>query len=189
MMAGMTDRGLKLRVPDPAEWQAVAALHIASWQSAYRGMLYDRYLDGAIHAERESVWKARFTGEPRPDQIVVVADDGTDFVAFACILAGHDPRWGSLIDNVHVRPDRKRTGIGRRVLAEAAARVPQEHSRTPLHLTVLEANRPAQAAYERWGGELAEHLEADLPDGQRLPVRRYSWASPDALIAALRIPT
>ena len=176
---------LTFREADAAEWQAVAALHIASWRSAYRGMLRDAYLDGAIAQEREAVWQARFTGEPRPDQIVVVAEDGTGFVALACILAGHDPTWGSLIDNLHVRPDRKRGGIGRLVLAEATRRIPAAHDATPLHLTVLEANRAAQAAYESYGGQLSERLDAALPDGQTLPVRRYSWASPAELLARL----
>jgi ribosomal protein S18 acetylase RimI-like enzyme len=148
-------------------------------------MLRDAYLERAIEAERRAVWRARFTGETRPDQIVVMAEDATGFVGLACILAGHDSRWGSLIDNLHVRPDRKRSGIGRLVLAEATARMPVEHGATPLHLTVLETNRPAQAAYETWGGALSERLDADLPDGQRLPVRRYSWASPAALLANL----
>ncbi len=180
-----TGQALIFRDAGREDWEAVAALHIASWRSAYRGMLRDTYLDRAIETERRAIWRARFMGENRPDQVVVVAEDATGFVGLACILAGHDPRWGSLIDNLHVRPDRKRAGIGRLVLAEAAARMPAEHRATPLHLTVLEANRPAQAAYESWGGTLSERLDADLPDGQRLPVRRYSWASPGRLLAKL----
>jgi ribosomal protein S18 acetylase RimI-like enzyme len=179
------DEALAFRDAGPADWEAVAALHIASWRSAYRGMLHDAYLDGDIDAERRAVWQARFTGGPRPEQIVVVVEDKAGFVALACILAGHDPKWGSLIDNLHVRPDRKRSGIGREVLAEAARRMPPKHRDTPLHLTVLEANRAAQAAYESYGGELVERLDADLPDGQRLPVRRYAWPGPASLLRLL----
>ncbi len=179
------DETLTLREAGAADWEAVAALHIASWRSAYRGMLRESYLDDTIEAERRAIWQARFAGGPRQDQIVVVAEDGTGFVALACILTGQDRRWGSLIDNLHVRPDRKRGGIGRAVLAEATRRIPAHHAATPLHLTVLEANRAAQAAYESWGGALSERLEAAMPDGQTLPVRRYSWESPAALLARL----
>ncbi|NNM74379.1 GNAT family N-acetyltransferase [Enterovirga aerilata] len=179
------DGALTFRAAGPADWEAVAGLQIASWRSAYRGMLRDDYLDAGIHAERRTLWRSRFTGEPGPDQVVAVAEDGTGLVALACILAGHDPIWGSLIDNLHVRPDRKRTGIGRLVLADAAARIPAVHAGTPLHLTVLDANLPARAAYEAWGGEFCEYLDAELPDGQSLPVRRYRWADPDALIRSL----
>ena len=176
---------LTFREAGSADWEAVAALHIESWRSAYRGMLHDAYLDRDIEAERRAIWHARLTGEPRPDQIVVVAEDDAGFAALACILAGEDPGWGSLIDNLHVRPDLKRGGLGRLVLAEAARRVSAAHAATPLHLTVLEANDAAQRAYESWGGTLAERLDAHLPDGQALPVLRYSWASPAALLARL----
>jgi ribosomal protein S18 acetylase RimI-like enzyme len=176
---------LSFRDAAPDEWESVSALHVASWRSAYRGMLLDAYLDGAIAEERRALWRARLAGGTRPDQIVVVGEDGSGIVALACILAGQDRRWGSLIDNLHVRPDRKRGGIGRLALAEAARRLPPAYAGTPLHLTVLEANRAAQSAYENWGGALVERLEADLPDGQRLPVRRYAWATPAALTARL----
>jgi ribosomal protein S18 acetylase RimI-like enzyme len=175
----------RFRDAAPDEWESVAALHIASWRSAYRGMLLDAYLDGAITEERRALWRGRLARGTRPDQIVVLGEDGSGVVALACILAGQDRRWGSLIDNLHVRPDRKRGGIGRLALAEAAGRLPPAYAGTPLHLTVLEANRPAQAAYESWGGAPVERLHADLPDGQRLPVRRYAWPSPAALIARL----
>ena len=182
----MTERdSLRFRDAEPSEWDDVAALHIASWRSAYRGILRDAYLETAIEAERRAVWQSRFTGGARPDQIVVIGEDASGFVALACILAGQDPRWGSLIDNLHVRPDRKRAGIGRLVLAEAAARVPSAHRATPLHLTVLEGNAAARAAYESWGGKLVEQPDADLPDGQTLRVRRYAWDNPDALMRAL----
>lgn len=177
--------GLRLREAGAADWEAVAALHIASWRSAYRGILRDAYLDGPIEAERRAVWRERLADGPQPGQIVIVAEDGEEMIALACILAGQDPRWGSLIDNMHVRPDRKRAGIGRITLAAAAARIGPDHAATPLHLTVFEANGSAIAAYERWGGRLAERLGTDAKDGRRLPVRRYAWNGPDALAAAL----
>ena len=179
----MTD--IKVREAGPADALAVADLQIASWRSAYRGMLTDTYLAGPIEAERRGLWQRRFQGARSPDQVVIVAEDGNELVGLACILAGHDPKWGSLVDNLHVAPDRKRTGIGRLVLAEAARRVPAAHAHRAVHLTVLETNVAAQAAYERWGGELTERLNALEPDGQSLPVRRYSWQSPAELLARL----
>jgi hypothetical protein len=56
---GMSSRGIVFRTATAEDSAAVAALHTASWRSAYRGMLPDRYLDVAIDDERAQLWQAR----------------------------------------------------------------------------------------------------------------------------------
>src|SRR4029078_3209740 len=54
------DRGpITIRPIVAADAAAAAALHTASWRSAYRGMLRHEYLDGDISAERRHVWATR----------------------------------------------------------------------------------------------------------------------------------
>ena len=165
----------------------IGRLHARSWQSAYRGILSDAYLAGPVEAERAALWHRRMSEPAETPPVVVVADDGGEIVGLACILPGHDPRWGSLIDNLHVAPDRKRAGLGRRLLAEAARLVPPAFREVPLHLTVFAANKAAQAAYDRYGGTVAERLEAAEPDGGTYPVLRYRWPGPAELLARLEI--
>ena len=64
----------RLRPAVSDDLASIVALHVASWRSAYRGIFSDRYLDGPIEAERQALWQARMR-DPRPAQIVVVADD------------------------------------------------------------------------------------------------------------------
>lgn len=178
---------IAIRPAGPEDAEAIAALHAASWRSAYRGILADSYLEGPMEAERLAVWRGRFAGPVDPDQVVTlaVAEGGGDPLAFACILYGQDPVWGSLIDNLHVRPDLKRLRLGRRVLASAVRLVPHRHRDTPLHLTVFEDNSRAVAAYESWGGRLAERVEHQEGDGRRHLLRRYAWDNPGTLLQAL----
>lgn len=182
----MSDREPVIRDARPDEWAEVADLHARSWRSAYRGMMTDAYLDGPVGGERSALWRERFAAPAHPDRIVVVAEEGSRLVGLACILAGNDPAWGSLIDNLHVDPERKRRGVGRLVLAAALRRLTPGRFREPIHLTVLEANTAAQQAYERWGGRLAEHLVVREPDGEDHAVRRYAWPSGEALLDRLR---
>lgn len=180
---------VRLRDAEPRDWRAIAALHAASWQDAYRGIMSDAYLDGPVEADRRAVWEARFTPPVPPDLIVILAEregGGGAPEGFCCILAGQDPHWGSLIDNLHVRPGLSRRGLGRRLLASAVGRMPARFAETALHLTVFEENRRARAAYERWGGRLAGHFVTPEPDGRRLPVRRYVWDTPADLAEKLR---
>ena len=175
-----------LRDAVAADADAIAALHAASWRSAYRGIVSDAFLDGEVAAERRAVWRGRFQEPISPDMVVVVAQEGdaSDLAGLACILGGRHPVQGSLIDNLHVRPGGLGRGLGGRLLAEAARRLPDRWAATPLHLTVLEENARAIAAYERWGGRLAERLSEPL-GGEPYRVRRYAWDNPADLIARI----
>lgn len=172
----------------PSDWEAIADLHARSWASAYRGILSDSYLDGPLRDERRHAWRDRMVPGGDARTVVVVAEEEGALVALACILGGADPRWGSLIDNLHVAPDRKRSGLGRRALAAALDRLAGPDAAAPLHLMVFETNRPAWAAYESWGGALAGRFETPQPDGRIHAVRRYAWPSPEALRAGLGAP-
>lgn len=200
MATGATDgtAPVRLRTAGPADRQAIAALHAASWRDAYRGIMSDAYLDGPVEVDRRAVWEARFTPPVPPGQIVILAERGDGGGApdgFCCILAGRDPRWGSLIDNLHVRPGLSHRGLGRRLLARAVDRMPARFGATPLYLTVFEENRRARAAYERWGGRLAGQLSrrsrtaaasrCGATDGTRPRISRPgSGPSPDAVSAS-----
>lgn len=176
-----TGEAALLREAVAADGPAIAALHIASWRSAYRGMLSDAFLDGPIEAERGAVWESRFAGVADPNLIVVVAEDGGrpgPLLGFGCILIAHDPVWGSLVDNLHVDPAHRRRRIGRHLLARAATLVGGASAERPIHLFVLDANLKARAAYESWGGRCVERFDHVESDGASHPIRRYAWASP-----------
>lgn len=185
MSNGMHD--FRLREAEAADWPAIAALQTATWRFAYRGILADSYLDGALEEDRRDLWRGRFEGGISPVQVTVLAEPakGGAPLAFACILAGYDG-WGSLVDNLHVRPDALRRGLGRAVLSGAASRlVDGAHAATPLHLTVYEQNARAVAAYESYGGRLVERPTKRQPDGGSYALRRYLWDSPAALVERL----
>ncbi len=60
------------------------------------------------------------------NSMTVAAEDDTRLVGFVHVVFDDDDRWGSLIDNLHIAQDRRRTGIGTALLtfaAEAVARI------------------------------------------------------------------
>ncbi len=172
--------GLALRRAGPADADAVAALHVASWRSAYRGILDDAYLDGPIAAERLALWRARLAEGPAADVTVVAEAEGAP-VGFGCLVVDEDPVWGSLVANLHADPARRGLGIGRELMADLAARARATAAHRPVHLFCLALNGPARAFYEKLGGAVVERTEADEPDGRRHPVLRYAWPTPAAL--------
>jgi len=171
-------RPAPLREAIPADAAAIAALHAESWRTTYRGALRDEYLDGNILAERTAVWRERL-GSPAGNQHVVIAEAQGRLVGFACAYGNDDARWGTQLDNIHVRRDAHGQRTGTRLVAAVAAWCRAAHPEAGLYLWVLEGNHPARRFYERLG---ATDCEGDVwlpPDGSEVKTRRYVWSRDD----------
>ena|ERR1700733_10709261 len=161
---------------------AIAALHSDSWRRHYRGAFLDSYLDGDILPERLEVWTCRLS-TPRSNQFTVCADLGGETMGFAHTIFGSDPKWGALLDNLHVRSDHKRRGIGTELLAQTARALVRTRPSEGLHLWVLDQNIAAQAFYDARGGMRVETtLRGPFPGGGTSVGHRYFWADPRHLV-------
>jgi len=89
-------------------------VHVASWQSTYRGLLPDEYLDSRSVEMRTGQWEALLAG-PETDQVIVAAA-GSGVVGFAqvgpCADADAPPSTGELI-TLYLHPDVWGRGLGR----------------------------------------------------------------------------
>jgi ribosomal protein S18 acetylase RimI-like enzyme len=167
------------RAATQADAPAVAALHAESWRFAYRGAYSDEYLDGPVFEDRARVWNERLSSPPA-NQYVVLAEDADGLVGFACAYGAEDERWGTLVDNLHVRPALHRSGIGRRLLAEVAAWNLVEYPGSGVYLWVLAQNARAQAFYQHLGAKDVGTKTSVPPGGGSTVARRYVW-SPEQL--------
>jgi len=156
---------------------AIAALHVESWRSAYRGLYPDEFLDGPILDERLRFWKERMSA-PNPERRRVIgAMAEGQLVGFACVLLDAEPAWSPLLDNLHVKPSYKGQGIGARLLRASRDWVARAAPGEPLHLWVMEGNLPARRFYDRQGGTVAERSIVDDGPATGQPVLRYVWPS------------
>jgi GNAT superfamily N-acetyltransferase len=156
--------------------KAIAALHTDSWRSAYRGLLPDDFLDGPVFEDRRTLWSERMRA-PDPERRFVckaVGEDGL-LLGFACVLLDAEPEWGALLDNLHVRPDLKATGIGYALFTAARDWVRRVAPGANMHLTVLEGNERARRFYERQGGTIIAKQQVQVLPGVYRPVLRYGW--------------
>ena len=172
---------MNLREADAADIDGIARLHAESWRVAYRGQYSDAFLDGPVFADRLAVWTERLTS-PSGNQYVIVAEDAGAVAGFACAFGADDATWGTLLDNIHVDPARKRAGIGTRLIVETARWASRKFPGIGFYLWVLEANAPARAFYERLGARNAEQVMSDPPGGGRISSLRYAWDRPAALV-------
>jgi GNAT superfamily N-acetyltransferase len=154
---------VEFRMAAVQDAEQIALLHADSWRRHYRGAFSDSYLDGDVAADRREVWSERLA---TPDgTVTILAEYDGRLVGFAHVMFDNDPQWGSLVDNLHVRHDQRRTGLGTQLLARSAMAVTERASSNAMYLWVLEQNSNAQAFYRARGATCVEMAPAPPPGG------------------------
>lgn len=164
---------------------AIAALHAASWRSAYRGLVPDAALGDDLPAGRLAHWRERFRALPAAG-FVLLAEDEDALLGFAAVWPDPDGGPGGLLDNLHVRPDARGRGVGRLLLGASAARLAAA-GRGTLHLWLVRGNAPAARFYEGLGAVPADGRVEAFPGGLVEEVR-YVFRDTAALAAACAAP-
>ncbi|MGI5125657.1 N-acetyltransferase family protein [Pseudonocardia sp. CA-107938] len=160
---------MQIRDATVADADAIARVHVASWQAAYRGLLPDAVLDGLSVAESTQNWAERLAGTQPGAHILVVEDEGViGFAAFGTRpegAPGERHLWAMYLD-----PAQWGRGAGRPLHAAMVDRMHAAgvHSAT---LWVLRGNERAIRFYERagWSFDGTSKLEVG-PGGVELPV-------------------
>jgi ribosomal protein S18 acetylase RimI-like enzyme len=167
-----TDAPLTLRPATAADAPLIAALHAASWQATYRGLLPAAFLEREVGDERAAWWRARMEAPGSERRLVLIAElDETTPVGFVCVEQQPDSPWGVLLDNLHALPAHQGVGVGKRLM-QAAQAWARSRGETQLYLYVLEGNAPAIAFYERQGWTFSG-AEPDHMGGVDITALRY----------------
>ncbi len=167
---------MTIREAGLADAVAIAQLHTHSWQTAYRGILRDDFLEGPLEENRRVLWHSRLSDSERTDQFVLIDTQGGAIRGFACAFLDADPEWGCLLDNLHVVPDLKGQGLGRQLMTAVAERVWRTNPSSRLHLWAYEQNLAARRFYERLGGVINERHAEPALDGTKVNAVRYGWS-------------
>ncbi len=103
------------------------------------------------------------------NSMTVAAEDDTRLVGFMHVVFDDDDRWGSLIDNLHITQDRRRTGIGTALLTCAAEADAERATGKSTYLWAFERTPPLSNSTES---------SAILPSLRRHLHRRRNGAAP-----------
>jgi ribosomal protein S18 acetylase RimI-like enzyme len=141
---------LKLRPARPEDAAEVAGVHVRSWQSGYRGLLPDAYLDGLRPEDRAGRY-AFAAADPNSPSTVVASQDGV-ICGFVTTGPSPDPDvlGGGEVLALYVDPDAWGRGVGRRLLARARMELGRRGG-TEAALWVLVGNDRAQRFYRADG--------------------------------------
>jgi ribosomal protein S18 acetylase RimI-like enzyme len=177
-----TPASVEYRPASESDAEMIASLHARSWRENYRGAFTDAFLDGDLAGERLRTWRERLDCPPG-DQFVQLAVEGSTLLGFVCAYGGHDPQWGSFVDNLHVAKESKRKGVGTSLMRQAGAWLARRYPDMGVYLLVLEVNASARRFYERLGAKNAGVSTMETHGGAVVRSCRYIW--PSAAVLAL----
>lgn len=182
---------IAIRRARPADAEAIAAVHVATWRSAYPGILPDSYLAGLSVDRQTLLWRRTLVAPPAGHATFVAVATGADspdplsptVVGFASggRLRDGTRRDAGEIETLYVADDWRDRGVGRRLMRALAAHLNVVGCRSVV-LWVLKEN-PSRWFYRRLGGRPV--AEQTIAVGGRAVVQTaYLWEPIAALLAA-----
>lgn len=156
-----------IRWARPEDAAAIADVHVASWQHAYRGILGDDFLDTIDVGSRESWWAGYLGRGAR----VNVAEHGGSIVGFCNAGRSSEGGWGEIFA-LYVHPEHWGTGVGRELIVAGESTIVASGLRRAL-LWVLEENRRARTFYEGRGWSQGKPIRVEDIGGTQVTEVRY----------------
>ena len=168
-----------IRTAEPSDSEGIARVHTRSWQSAYRGLLPDEWLDALRWEDRKIRWDAILSATTKGN-VHVATDAQNEIIGFASIGPSRDEdreqhRTHELYA-IYLTPENWGMGIGSTLFLAVLKAVPE--TAKWLSLWVLEDNIRGRKFYENFGFILTGATKAAEIDGYQLDEVRYSLALP-----------
>jgi ribosomal protein S18 acetylase RimI-like enzyme len=162
----------------PADAEALARVHVASWRETYRGLLPD----GFLARMSEAGFTRRFARDlAAAGSVTLVAADRSGIVGYA--MGGRSRRGAdgeAEIALLYVLKAAQGRGVGRELLVRTARALADRGARS-LMISVLRENVPARRFYEHLGGLAEAPRQEPGPGGQLLFEVAYLWPEITAL--------
>ncbi len=112
---------MKIRPAVPEDAASIAHVHVASWRTAYRGVVPQAYLDSLEESQFAERWQTWITTETSAS--ICVAESGGSLCGFAA--GGPIRKRVSLYDGelyaIYLLPEMQRKGIGRALFSHIAS--------------------------------------------------------------------
>lgn len=167
--------GVVIRPGRPDDAAAIAAVHVASWRSTYRGIVPDHVLDSLSVGQRTEHWQQTLSaGSARQGIFVFVAEDDREIVGF--VSGGPEREGDEEFDGevyaFYLRDDQQGRGLGRQLFEIAVERLRAGGHRGML-IWALAAN-PAGGFYQHMGGRACRQQTVQM-GRKTLRETGYGW--------------
>jgi GNAT superfamily N-acetyltransferase len=167
------DYTIRLATPEDAE--RLTQVHVRSWQSSYRGMIAQEFLDTLDATDRFAGWRRTLSAPESFGVHVAVAPGSKELVGFCAVgeNRGSPAGYPGELYAIYLLDEVKGQGLGRALFQEGLLWL-REHELFPMALWVLKENTRARRFYERMGGQLAGQQSITI-GGVPYPEVAYGW--------------
>jgi GNAT superfamily N-acetyltransferase len=173
-----------LRLATIEDAEAIATIHVRTWQTVYEGIIPAQHLASLSNQERANLWR-RIISEQHGTVLLAVASHGeTGFISFGP-SRDKDGNEKAEIYAIYVLPKFWHQGIGGELLEGAERRIKDNHF-IAVTLWVFEKNALARQFYEARGFGLDAARKEETIGGLLLAELRYEKRMPDPTPAGSR---
>jgi GNAT superfamily N-acetyltransferase len=168
---------VKIRKATLEDAEAIATVHVASWQAAYKGIMPEQFLKTLSLEARAATWRKLLQAGTSQALVAQVDEVIIGWIAFgACRDKDKYSNWAE-IEALYVLPEFWRKGIGGR-LSDSARQLLHTAGYTFATLWVLSENHHARAFYQRNGFTQDDSSKLIQIGGVQLTEIRYHCALP-----------
>ena len=162
------------RIAEIIDAESVAQVHVASWQSAFKGLMPDDFLNALSVSERAEAWQKNM--HEHYGSLWVIEDAGGNICGFSCsdkAITSREYGFDGEIFGIHIHPKAKRMGYGRQLMASAFSYL-QSLDCQNVGLWTLRDQNPARHFYDTLGGKIIAQKTRNF-GGRDLETVAYFW--------------
>lgn len=165
---------ISIRVAVEADLAAIARIHVATWQTCYRGIMPDEFLERLSVRAREEGWGKLVTAAARSILVCEAQGEAVGFAACGPTRdSDKDPAIVGELYAIYVLPNHWGQGCGH-LLEESVEQELVRSKFKEMTLWVLEANARGRCFYARKGLVVDPNASQEAAvGGVRLPQVRY----------------
>lgn len=144
----------KIRPAQLEDAEGIAKVHVDSWQSTYRGIISQDYLDNRTYLQFTEFWKQDLTRIKSKEHLFVVLNLDHQVIGFSCGGPNRDKSFSydGEIYAIYLLEAYQKQGLGKRLFENSCQQLSLDGF-TGLLLWVLEAN-PSLGFYKHMGGQV-----------------------------------
>jgi GNAT superfamily N-acetyltransferase len=168
--------GMSVRNASLDDVEAIARVHVRSWQGAYVGLMPQEFLDRLDVSRRARMWRAIIERTEPARAAVLIAESDGEVLGFAHVAptrdTDEDPAATGEVTAIYLDPSAWSRGVGRELMSTALARLTAAGFRQ-VTLWVLDTNDQARRFYAAAG--FGPDGASRVDEGMGLPLREVRY--------------
>ncbi|RIW34678.1 N-acetyltransferase [Bacillus salacetis] len=161
---------MKVRKAFTADALGIAKVQVDTWNTTYRGIVPDVFLDSMTYESREHKWKEILS---QGATVYVAESEGIcGFASAGTQRSNKYPAYEGELYAIYVNEENQRRGVGKGLLEPVVKELVKQKI-FAVTVVVLQEN-PSRYFYEFLGARIIDTIETEIA-GKRIPELVYGW--------------